>query len=450
MSSLPVSVSALAFVTTIHFAMASLRNHRRPAGARVNSLATVSVLLGATPWLFPTPAGLGLGLLAHLTWFLACEKLAPPTGGVQKAGGSARSSAPPPAPRPAAPSRTTARPARPKGFVETPVITVLDEGGDIRTIRLRRPDGFDFVAGQFITVRARADGRDHARCYSISSPPEASGYLEISVKRQGVVSNMLHATARPGSSLTIKAPAGAFTYPADDDRPLVLVAGGVGITPLMSMARHAMLAEPTRPVTLLYSARTWDGLAFRDELQIAARRHTRFKVFFAVTGGTDRPDAYPGRIDARLLETAAPELANAIVLMCGPQAMIDGLRATLPGLGVASAQIRFEVFQAAVAASAGAAASPPGRVNGTAHRMKCARSGHEITVEPPQTLLDAAEAAGVEIPSLCRAGVCGTCRTKVIDGDVHCASDVLDDEDRREGYVLACVATPLGDCTVDA
>jgi 2Fe-2S type ferredoxin len=218
----------------------------------------------------------------------------------------------------------------------------------------------------------------------------------------------------------------------------------------MSMARHAMLAEPTRPVTLLYSARSWDGLAFRDEIQIAARRHPHFKAFFAVTGDTDRADVYPGRIDAALVKTAAPEIAHAIVLMCGPQAMIDGLREALPGLGVTPAQIRFEVFQAAVAAAAGSAASPPRRVNGAAHRMTCARSGHELTIEPPQTVLDAAEAAGVDIPTLCRAGVCGTCRTKVLDGHVDCSSDVLDDEDRREGYVLACVATPLSDCTVDA
>jgi len=136
--------------------------------------------------------------------------------------------------------------------------------------------------------------------------------------------------------------------------------------------------------------------------------------------------------------------------MCGPQAMIDGLRETLPVLGVAPAAIRFEIFRAAVAASAGSAGEPARRVNGASHRMTCARSGQELTIEPPQTVLDAADTAGVEIPSLCRAGVCGTCRTKVIDGDVECSSDVLDDEDRREGYVLACVATPLTDCTVDA
>lgn len=443
MSSDPVSVSVLAFVSTVHLALASLRNHRRPAGTRVSSLAGISVLLAATPWLFPSVPGVAFGLGAHLLWFLVCERLAPS----RPAPAPAKSHA---APRPAAVPRAPAPPVRAKGFVETPVLTVLDEGGDIKTIRLRRPEGFDFVPGQFLTIRVRADGRDHARCYSISSPPEASGYLEISVKRQGVVSSTLHATARPGSSLAVKAPAGAFTYPSGDDRPLVLVAGGVGITPLMSMARHALLAEPTRPVTLVYSARSWDGFAFRDEIRTTARRHPAFRVFFAVTGDTDRTDVYPGRIDAELLRTAAPDLEHSIVLMCGPQPMIEALREGMQAAGVPPAQIRFEIFQPAVAASAARAERPPVRVNGAAHRITCARSGRAITVEPPQTLLDAAEAAGIEIPSLCRSGVCGTCRTKVVDGQVDCASDVLDDEDRREGVVLACVSTPLGDCTVDA
>ncbi len=445
-----VSVSVLAFVSTVHLALASLRNHRRPAGTRASSLAGISVLLAATPWLFPTAAGVGFGLAAHLFWFLVCERLAPPgrAAATAKPGAAPRAAAVSRAP--AASPRPPAAPARPRGFVETPVLTVLDEGGDIKTIRLRRPEAFEFVPGQFLTIRVRADGKDHARCYSISSPPEASGYLEISVKRQGLVSSTLHATVRPGSSLAVKAPAGAFTYPSGDDRPLVLVAGGVGITPLMSMARHALLAEPTRPVTLVYSARAWDGLAFRDEIRTAARRHPAFRVFFAVTGGTDRTDVYRGRVDAELLRTAAPDLAHSVVLMCGPQAMIDALKEGLPALGVPPAQIRFEIFQAAAAASAARAGRPPARVNGAAHRITCARSRREIAVEPPQTLLDAAEAAGIEIPSLCRSGVCGTCRTKVIDGQVDCASDLLDDEDRREGVVLACVSTPLGDCTVDA
>jgi ferredoxin-NADP reductase len=157
---------------------------------------------------------------------------------------------------------------RPAEWVKTPVVAVFDETPDVRTFRMARPEGFEFKAGQFLTIRVRADGKEHVRCYSISSPPDARGHLEITVKRIGLVSGALHATVRPGSMLSVRPPGGAFVYPTGEDRPLVLIAGGVGITPLMSMLRHAIDAEPWRPVTLFYSVRTVEDIAFRDELRM--------------------------------------------------------------------------------------------------------------------------------------------------------------------------------------
>jgi ferredoxin-NADP reductase len=338
--------------------------------------------------------------------------------------------------------------------VQTPVLSVVQETSDIRTFRLARPEAFHFEAGQFLTVRLRADGREHVRCYSISSPPEASGYLEISVKKQGLVSSALHATLTPGSLLSVRAPAGSFTYPRDDDRPIVLIAGGVGITPLMSMLRHAVLAEPNRPVTLLYSARTIADLAFRSELDWLAPRCARLRVTLAVTGARAGSEIYPGRVDEALLRTI-PDLGHAISLICGPQSMIDGISGLLAGLGVPRPQIRSELFEAAVAASgrprdadhAQTAASGPTCAE---FRLTAARSGRAAAIAAGQTILEAAEQGGVEIASICRAGVCGTCRTRVIEGQIDCSSDLLDEDDRSGGYVLACVSTALSDCVIEA
>lgn len=438
--------SLLAVATTVHLALASLRNHRRPGPAPISSLAIVSTLLASLPWLFPSFTGLAFGFGLHAVWFGVCERFVPvperkptarPTApALQRKSGV---SAPPPSPSP----------ARPKGFVPVPVLAVIDEAVDVRTFRFARPDGFDFVPGQFLTVRVRVDGRDHARCYSISSPPEARGLLDITVKRQGLVSGTLHATLRPGSVVPVKAPAGVFRYPSDDDRPLLLLAGGIGITPLLSMLRHATQTEPSRAVTLLYAARTEAHLAFRDELETASRRHPQVRTVFAVTRATASPGIYPGRIDESLVRATMPDVAGAIALLCGPQPMIDGLRALLTGLGVPPAQIRAEVFEAAVAASGGRQVVAGAGGAAQAHRMRCARSGADVRVEAGQTLLDAAEAGGVSIDSLCRSGVCGTCRTRVIDGDVRCESAVLDESDRADGYVLACTSHAHGDCTVE-
>ncbi|MFN7977272.1 MAG: iron-sulfur cluster-binding domain-containing protein [Vicinamibacterales bacterium] len=442
-----LAVPWLSAATTLHLAFAVLVNHFYQGARAFTPLALVPLAIGATPWLFPTGAGLLASVVAELAWVGICSRLtpaAPPPAAPAK----------PPARSAAAPVRPAARAsdaARPKGFVQTPILSVIAESPDIKTFRLARPEGFEFTPGQFLTVRLRSDGKDVVRCYSLSSAPAARGYLEISIRKQGRVSNALHALARPGSVLSVRAPAGAFTYPGGDDRPLVLFGGGIGITPLMSMLRHALLTEPTRPVTLLYSAKEMGEFAFRDELLTLTRRHDQLQVCFAVTRGVAPPDVYKGRIDEKLVLSSVPEIREAVSMICGPQGMIDGVTAMLVGLGVPADQVRSERFEAAVAASAGAAkteAAEPA-ASGEAFQIRERRTSKAVSAASGQTLLDAADAQGLEIPSLCRAGVCGTCRTKVVEGDVSCDGGILDADDRAAGYVLACVASPRSHCVIE-
>jgi ferredoxin-NADP reductase len=454
--------SVLAFLTTVHLGLVVLRAHRSAATGTVHLVSGVSILFSMSPWLMASPVGLGIGLLAHSTWFTACERLL----GTPVAALASLPAARPPArvPAPAKPAsvvemarrpKPVAEPARrPTSFVATPVVAVFDETPDIRTFRMVRPEGFEFQAGQFLTVRLRADGKEHVRCYSISSPPGSRGHLEITVKRLGMVSGALHASVRPGSMLHVRPPAGAFTYPAGEDRPLVLIAGGVGITPLMSMLRHAIEEEPTRPVTLFYSVRTAEDVAFRDEILMLNRRHTQFNSFIAVAEGPAPSVFYPGRINEALLTAMAPDVHHAICLICGPPPMLDAMTLLLREIGVPGGQVNFEVFQAAIAASAGApaaaAAAPAASRAGALLEVSFKRSGLTATVGANQKLLDVAESCGADIPSLCRSGVCGTCRTKVLSGNVQCTSRILDDQDRQDGYVLACVSDVLSNCDIDA
>ncbi len=463
--------SVLALVTTLHLALATLRNKRRLTSSPLSLFAVISLGFAALPWLFPSAIGLGLGVLLHAAWFGACELMVP------KAIASAVKTSPrttsptraptPHASAPAAAPRTRvtgpAEPARPKGFVTVPVLATFDETPTIKTIRFARPEGFDFEAGQFVTIRVPVDGKDYARCYSISSAPDVRGYLEISVKRLGLVSSALHATVRPGGMLSLKSPAGAFRYPAGDVRPIALLAGGIGITPLMSMLRHAVTTEPTRPVTLLYCARTEGDFAFGDELASLSWRHPQLRVQLAASQGATQPHIYPGRIDESLLQATVPNLTQAIVFICGPTQMIDDMKRLLAGLGVPAGQIRDEAFQAAIAASAGLArddrkvavspdaerATATRHATGSPRRLMCAKTRRQVAIRQGQTLLDAAEEGGVAIDSLCRAGVCGTCRVQVSQGEVDCESDTLDADDQRQGFVLACVTTTRTDCTVN-
>ncbi len=439
------STSVLAVATTLHIAVLLLRAHRNPSGRRYDLLLLPSVVFAATPWLFPSALGLIVGLIIHCAWFVACDRLVP-----MPAAAPEPRSAPPIASRPAT---TTAPAAAPTGFVAAPVIGVFRETPDITTFRLTRPDGFDFKPGQFITVRIKIDGKPVVRCYSVSSAPESTGYLEVSVKKQGLVSGTLHATVRPGSLLEVRKPAGAFFYPDGDQRPVTLIAGGVGITPMICMLRHAAHADPNRTVTLLYSVHTQADIAFREELSWLARRQPNAKIVVTTTRGPHSTEYLSGRIDRAMLLEQVSDLKNNIFMICGPGPMIDAVTSILVSeLGVDPGQVRSEAFEAAVAASTphDPAQSQAGPEQPETYELRLVATNQTVPARTGTPLLEVCEAAGIDIPSACRAGVCGTCRTRLVAGEVSCRGDALDEGDLDNGYILPCVACAISDCALEA
>jgi len=427
----PMPTSALAVVTTVHLAIMVLRKHRTQAGIFPWAVLP-SLVLCASPWLFPTVAGLSAGVAVHVIWFAVCERFLPTSPSAPEVAQSTNGSKPG---------------CCGKGFVRVSVLAVRDETPTIRTFRLTRPDGVALKAGQFLTVRMEVNGIAQVRCYSVSSAPEAEGFLEISVKRQGLVSGALHATVQPGTHLLVKPPAGKFVYPRQDQRPIVLVAGGVGITPLISMIRHANVADRSRSITLFYSARGIDEFAFADELKTLGERLPNFRVIRTMTTGTPPPGVLSGRIDGRMIREVVPNAADSVFMMCGPGDMLRSIERTLIDRGVPPDRIRYEVFQATRAIGAAVAAGSAAQAT---HELTLLKTDARVDVSPKDTLLDAAESAGAEVPSLCRSGVCGTCRTRLVAGDATCTSDALDEGERAEGWVLPCVTWAAGDCTLDA
>jgi ferredoxin-NADP reductase len=447
--------SILALVSTAHVAFLVLRQQRSVRSLGSASVLLPSLALTAAPWLFPAPAWLAAGLGAHLVWFVACERLIP-----KPAKGRPASHPSPTAPATAPPATLAPGPSQQApAFQTVPVLAVFEETDEIRTFRMARPEGLEHAAGQFLTVRVQVDGKPLVRCYSISSAPEATGYLEISVKRQGVVSGMLHSTVRPGSMLAIKGPNGNFTYPAGDDRPIVCLAGGVGITPLMSMLRHGVAAAPARPVTLLYSVKTERHIAFRHELEWIVERHPQAKVAIVTSEGPFSIGHFTGHINEAFIRKFVPEVTSSIFMICGPGRMMEAMKQLLASLAVPPPQVRYEAFEAAIAMAkeepgVGRAPGAPLRHPtaaraGAGHRLTLRQSGVTVPVPRDQSLLEAAEAAGASIPTSCRAGVCLTCRTRLLEGNVECSSDSLDDDDRASGYILPCVSWAKGDCVLD-
>lgn len=446
-----------ASLTAVHLTIAALRHHRARSSV-VHPFVLPSFIIAVTPWIWPSPLALGLALAGHIAWVIVCEILAPAAATPQAPTRTATASAArPPASRPHKTAQTPApSAAAPAGFTETSVFAVLEEATDIRTFRLSRPQGFDFTAGQFVPVRVSIDGKPHVRCYSISSSPDSRGYLEISVRRQGLVSTTLHATLRTGSRLLIGRPAGQFVYPGGDDRPLALLAGGIGITPLLSMLRHAVSSDPARPIVLLYSARNPQAAAFYSELQVMAQRHPQVRIAVTMSEPSTPEPWRRGHIDAQMVRQHVAHPSHTIFCICGPVAMMTAMEQLLRAQGVPANQIRTENFDTATAAAqintraAAVGSAAPLQKGSADYEITFAATGRSVTSTGDHTLLEMAEAEGVAIPSSCRSGVCQACRTRVADGEVDCQSSVLDPDDRAEGFILPCVSWPHSDVVLEA
>ncbi len=236
--------------------------------------------------------------------------------------------------------------------VLTPVLAVLEETRAIRTVRMARPAGFDFRAGQSMSVTFEALGYEWTSRFPISSAPEEDAHLEISVRRGGEAEEVLLAAATVGSFLAVRPPEGSFVYPDGDNRPVALVGGEEGAAPLMSMLRHAAVSKASRPVTLLLSVRTAEDVPYRRDLQLLIRRSPNLRVGVTLTQEGPRAGFRTGGIDEALLRRAVPDPANTHFLLSCPPPMLDETRHLLARLRVPAAQIQCEAFEKPAARSA--------------------------------------------------------------------------------------------------
>jgi len=321
-----------------------------------------------------------------------------------------------------------------------------------------------FAAGQFFTLCARLPGGQVARrAYSASSAPLDGPGVRVTVKRVegGVVSTALVNAARAGDVIDVLGPSGSFTVPAAAGaRRVVLVGGGSGITPLLSIARTLLATEPATHVTLVYGNRSRDDVIFHDVLAELAAEHAGRLVVRNVlerpppgwTGGAGLLDGHALGRELDWPEAATSDTmhrradgapgADALYFLCGPAPMMAAARAWLEARGVPAASIREERF---VSAHATAAPSGPQTV-----RVRLAGATREVLVPAGRTVLESALDARVDMPFSCTVGGCGACRVRLVEGDLAMDEpSCLSPEERARGYVLACVARPRSACTLE-
>jgi ferredoxin-NADP reductase/predicted pyridoxine 5'-phosphate oxidase superfamily flavin-nucleotide-binding protein len=338
------------------------------------------------------------------------------------------------------------------------VAKIEAESRSIRSIYLEPADGAGlpvFLAGQHLPLRFTIDGEVHIRTYSLSSAP-SDGFYRISVKREGLISSHLHEQIRVGDVLQARAPQGHFTVAPLEHRPLVLLAAGVGITPLLSMLREVVYqglrTRGIRPTLLLQSSRSLADQPFRQELdRLLETSGDSVRVLRLLS----QPEAdlqegedfdLPGRIDGRVLRNLleADDFDQIDFVLCGPGGFTQGLYDILRELDVRDAQIHAETFGPSTLKrqadpDAIVIEQPPAAT--TSVPVVFERSAKEARWQPDGgSLLELAESRGLRPEFSCRGGSCGTCKARLVSGAVNYPQPPADIPEA--GHVLICCAVP--------
>ncbi len=356
--------------------------------------------------------------------------------------------------------RPGAGPAWP-GFRELRVARVVREDEQVSSIYLTADDGTPLPAaqaGQYLTLRISGAGQPApVRSYSLSSTP-AGGTYRISVKREphGVASSYLNRDLRPGEILDVAAPRGDFVLD-DGAGPVLLISAGIGVTPVLSMLDQLAAGHSQRDIWWLHGARgpREDPFAGEAHALLATLPHAREHLFYSAATSAERRGAHAeaGRITKEALAgLAVPVDANAYV--CGPASFMADMHESLTAIGLGPAAIRTELFGALPPVTpgiTGQASRPPHQPPGPPGRgplVTFARSG--ITApfgDDWRSVLDLADACDVPTRWSCRTGVCHTCVTPLLSGDIAYAPDPL--ELPADGQVLICCARPATDVVLD-
>ena len=345
-------------------------------------------------------------------------------------------------------------------FHELQVAEIRPETRDAMVVSFQVPpdaaDAFHYQAGQHLTLKVQIDGEEVRRSYSICSSAQEQK-LRVAIKRidDGLFSNWAAEHLKPGTRIEVMEPQGHFNVPLmpESARHHVAFASGSGITPILSLIKTTLAAEPRSRFTLVYGNRASSSVIFKDELEDLKDRYlTRFNLVFILSREQQDVDLFNGRIDGAKCEQLLRQWVDAksidIAYICGPQSMMEQVQSQLMASGLAKTQIKLELFAGAMHKG-----PRPERKIAVQGAQGCTVTviHHGLTREftmpkNKESVLDAALEQGLELPYSCKGGVCGTCRCKLVKGEVDMdANYSLEDYEVARGFVLSCQSFPITD-----
>jgi glycine betaine catabolism B len=323
---------------------------------------------------------------------------------------------------------------------------------DVRTFELRRAGSrrLSFLAGQHLTVAVDVDGQRLERCYSMSSAPTRPDSLSITVKRTpgGPVSGWLHDRFRVGDRLLATGPLGRFTLEEHPARRHLFLSAGSGITPLMSMTRTLRDLGRSHDIAFVHSARTPADIVFRSEIEAMATEDLRVTTICETDAQDPAWQGERGRLTLPVLRRLVPDLEDREIFVCGPPGYMASVRSLLAEAGVDPVRCHEESFVLGSAQTGAPVGRPAASV---AFAVELRRSGRTLTCGADTFVLDAAARAGVALPSSCGEGVCGTCKSTMLDGSVDMQhGGGIRPREIAAQQILLCCSKPLEDLVIDA
>ncbi|MEP7456101.1 hybrid-cluster NAD(P)-dependent oxidoreductase [Phyllobacterium sp. SB3] len=331
-------------------------------------------------------------------------------------------------------------------------VDVHDETPDVKSFTFVSParKQFDFRAGQYFKFEPGLDNEDDGRCYSISSSPLRKNAITITVKRVpgGKVSNWLHDNLIPNMVVRASGPLGRFIRPVA--QKFLFLSGGSGITPVMSMARELADTVASTDVVFVHAGRSPKDLIFRDEAAELARRTRGFRLVL-LPEDIENELCWPGisgRISREFLSLAAPDIADRIVMCCGPAPFMAVARNISAELGVSLSNYYEESFDAALVDEFAMPLSEA--IETKSFRVEFSKQGKSVEVRADQTVLSCAKKSSVRIPSSCANGICGTCKSRLLSGAVDMKHEGgIRQREIDAGFFLPCCSKPLSDLVIE-